>query len=71
MLTVAQLQQQLDALRIAYNSGAQRVSYEGKNVDYRDASEMRAAIASIENQLNNLTGANTPRSILIRSRKGW
>jgi hypothetical protein len=71
MLDPATLQAQLNALYKAYNSGAQRVQYEGKSVDYRDASEMRAAIAAIENQLNGMTGANTPRTILVRSRKGW
>jgi hypothetical protein len=71
MLDPAILQAQLDKLRNAYNSGATRVAYEGKSVDYRDASELRAAIAAIENQLNGMTGTNTPRTLLIRSCKGW
>lgn len=72
MLTLAALQTQLDALVSAYNSGTVRASYDGKSVEYRDASELRAAIAALENQINALTGASAPpRSILVRSRKGF
>jgi hypothetical protein len=52
------LQQQLDALREAYYSGVRTVSYEGKNVTYASASELREAIASIEAQLGITRSAN-------------
>lgn len=71
MTDAATLQGQLDALRTAYATGTDSVSYDGKSVRYRSAEEMRAAIASLENQINGLTGATPPRSILIRSSKGW
>ncbi len=71
MLDPATLQGQLTALYTAYNSGADTVTYDGKTVHYRDASEMRAAIAAIQNQLSGMMGSNTPRTILVRSRKGW
>jgi hypothetical protein len=71
--TAASLQAQLDAIRAAYRAGITRVAYDGKSTDYRDASEMRAAIASIENAINGYAGANAPRpsTYLVRSRKGW
>ena len=52
------LQSQLDALREAYYSGATRVSYESKSVDYRSLAEMRELIASLENQLGIVRPAN-------------
>ena len=71
-LTPTQLQTMLDALYTAVGAGATSVSYENKTINYRSADEMRAAIASIENQLSGQLGAVAPpRTILIRSRKGW
>jgi hypothetical protein len=58
------LQAQLDALREAYGSGATRVSYESKSVDYRSLAEMREIIASLENQL----GITRPANIIARPR---
>ncbi len=71
MTDLTTLQTQLDSLRAAYATGADSIGYDGKTIKYRDAAEMRAAIASIENQINGMTGANAPRTILVRSRKGW
>jgi hypothetical protein len=68
MTDTATLQAQLDSLRAAYASGAESVAYDGKNVRYRSAEELRAAIAALENQIN---GPSTPRTILVRSKKGW
>lgn len=70
-ISVQQLQMQLDALRTAYNTGAQSVSYEGKSTTFRSGEEMRAAIGYLEDQLNGLQGANQPRTLLVRGRKGW
>jgi hypothetical protein len=52
------LQAQLDSLREAYYSGVRTVSYEGKNVTYASASELREAIASLEAQLGITRSAN-------------
>jgi hypothetical protein len=71
MTDSATLQGQLDALQAALASGADSVSYDGKSVRYKSSEEMRAAIASIQNQINGLTGANSPGSFRVRSTKGW
>jgi hypothetical protein len=52
------LQAQLDALREAYFSGATRVNYEGKSVDYRSLAEMRELIDSLQRQLGIVQPAN-------------
>lgn len=58
----------LEELKRAYYSGATSLSYDGRSVTYRSASEMREAIAALEAQI----GTTRPREILIRSQsKGW
>jgi hypothetical protein len=42
MRTPLQIQLQLDAINNAIASGATRVSYDGKSVEYRDLAEMRS-----------------------------
>jgi hypothetical protein len=71
MTDIVTLQAQLETLKAAYRSGASSLSYEGKNVTYRDGNEMRTAIAALENEIAGLTGPAQPRSINIRSTKGW
>jgi hypothetical protein len=61
------LQTQLASLREAYQSGATSIGYEGKQISYRSAEDMRAAIASLEAQLGIIGG----RSTVVRSQKGW
>jgi len=65
------MQAELDALKKARASGASRLSYDGKSVEYRDDAAMQAAIAALENDIANATGATPVRTILIRSTKGW
>ena len=68
------LQAQLADLRAAYRSGADSVSYEGgKSTRFRSGEEMRAAIASLEAEIAAMQGTTkqTPRSVLVRSTKGW
>jgi hypothetical protein len=60
-------QQQLDDLKAAYYSGATSVGYEGKNISYRSAAEMRAAIMALEKEL----GIAPVTTAVIRSEKGW
>jgi len=65
------LQAQLATLKNAYRSGARRVSYDGKNVDYGTTQEMREAIAALENDIATMQGTKPVRTILVRSHKGW
>jgi hypothetical protein len=62
------MQAALDALRAAYRSGAQSVSYDSKTVNYRSAADMQAAILSLENQLGQIT---QPKRVVVRTCKGW
>jgi hypothetical protein len=71
MATILSLQAQLAAVRNAYSAGAKEVSFEGRRVVYASAEELREAMASLENQINGLTGANSPGSFVVRSTKGW
>jgi len=68
MADAAALTKQLEALRTAYASGAQSVSYDGKTTTFRSGDEMRAAISSLQAQLGIGGGA---RLIVVRSDKGW
>jgi hypothetical protein len=60
-------QQMLDELKAAYYSGAQNISYEGKQISYRDGAEMRAAISSLEREL----GITQPTRVVVYADKGW
>jgi hypothetical protein len=71
MTDLTTLQAQLADLRAAYATGATRISYDGKSIEYRDGNEMRAAIASLEAQIAALGGTQPVRTIVVRGHKGW
>jgi hypothetical protein len=71
MATLLALQAKLAAIQSAYQAGAKEVSHNGARVVYADAGELREAMASIQNEINGLTGANSPGSFVVRSTKGW
>lgn len=54
------LQAELDALKAAYRSGARRVSYEGKTVEYDDEAGLRRRIAAIEADMAAASGQTRP-----------
>ncbi len=58
-------------MRAAYHSGAMRVSYDGKSVEYRDTAGMLAAIAALEAEIAATSGTHPTRVGVIRSDKGW
>jgi hypothetical protein len=62
------LQGQLDALLLAYSTGASSVSYDGKTITYRSGPEMQAVIVSLQTQLGLRT---TPTVVVMRGDKGW
>jgi hypothetical protein len=51
MRSPAQVQAQLDAINTAIASGATRVSYDGKSVEYRSLAEMRAVRDALMREL--------------------
>lgn len=66
--TVA-LEAQLTALREAYYSGATRVAYGDKSVEYRSRADMLATISGLEQQLG--ISSARPGAVVVRARKGW
>ena len=71
MIDVGILQGQLDALKTARRSGAVRVAYGDKSIEYRTDAEMQAAIASLENEIAAAQGIAKPRIAYVRSTKGY
>lgn len=55
MATPEQLLLQLESIERAIASGATRVSYDGKSVEYRSLADMRAVRDDIKRQLGLLT----------------
>lgn len=51
MPTTEQLQRHLDAIETAIYSGATRVSYDGKSVEYRSLAEMERVRDGLRRQL--------------------
>ena len=61
---------QLSALESALASGALRVSYEGRSVEYRSIDDLKKAIAEVKSGINS--GSTTRvRQIRMYSDKGF
>jgi len=60
---------QRDALRQAIASGVLRLSYEGKTVEYRSMSDLRAALNEVEQSLARENGRAQNRRIKIYADK--
>jgi hypothetical protein len=71
MATLAALQADLDKLKRARRSGVLRLRLDERDVWYKSDAEMANAIAALENEIGALTGSNEPRTIAVRSEKGW
>lgn len=63
MATLAELQEQRAELAVAINSGALRVSYNGRSTEYRSLAEMRSILARLDEQIAALA---TPTKRRIR-----
>jgi hypothetical protein len=51
MATLAELQEQRAELAIAINSGALRVSYNGRSTEYRSLEQMRSILARLDERI--------------------
>jgi hypothetical protein len=73
MRTAATILAELDALRSARASGALEIRVGLDVVRYKSDSEMAAAIAGLESELEQVQGTARARTIVVRSadRKGW
>lgn len=58
------------ALREALATGEQRVSYDGKSIEYRSVSDLKAALAEVESALVRQLGIPKSRQIRMNTAKG-
>ncbi|MEM0906907.1 MAG: hypothetical protein AAGJ94_06050 [Pseudomonadota bacterium] len=65
------LHERLAELRKIRAMGARTVRQDNEEVTFRSDSELAAAIADVERQIQEATGRKLPCFINIRSRKGW
>lgn len=63
--TAEQLQAQIDGLNAMLANGIKSSGTGDKRVEFRSLDEIRAAIASLQGQLNALTGTTARRSYPI------
>jgi hypothetical protein len=70
MAAITELEARLEALKAQRDSAVARVSYDGRMVEYRGASEINAAIAELERELHALEGKASVRQIRIYTSKG-
>ena len=58
------------ALREALATGEHRVSYDGKSIEYRSVSDLKAALAEVESALARQLGISKSRQIRMHTTKG-
>ena len=58
------------ALREALATGEHRVSYDGKSIEYRSVSDLKAALAEVESALARQLGIAKSRQIRMLTAKG-
>jgi hypothetical protein len=68
---IATLQAQLAALKAARRSGVRTTTFGERSVTHASDAELAAAIASLENEIANMSGTPRPRTVVIRGGKGW
>jgi len=57
------------ALREALATGEHRVSYDGKSIEYRSVSDLKAALAEVESALARQLGIPKSRQIRMNTAK--
>lgn len=67
---MAYSQTQLTALEAALASGALRVSYDGRSVEYRSVAELERAIGRVKAGLDAQAGTASPRQLRAYGAKG-
>ena len=63
----------LDKLRSARASGARRIQFSDREVEFRSDTEIARAIAALEAELETVEGVTKVRNIVVRPAafKGW
>jgi hypothetical protein len=70
MPTATELETRLDALKAQRDSAVARVSYDGRMVEYRGASEISHAIVELEREIGLMQGKTPVRQIRMFTSKG-
>jgi hypothetical protein len=70
MATILDLRARREALSAQRSSGVARVSYDGKNVDYRSVAEIDRAIEALDREIATLEGRRIVRQVRITTSKG-
>jgi hypothetical protein len=68
MATLEKLTADLEKLKAARRSGVLRLRLDDREVFYRDDAELARQIAALETEIGT---SSTPRTIAMRSTKGW
>jgi hypothetical protein len=71
MTDIAVLQVQLETLRAARRSGVRTLTFGERSQTRASDKELVAAIADLEAEIAATAGTPRPRSVVIRSGKGW
>jgi hypothetical protein len=71
MSDLATLQTQLAALKRTRASGVATLRKDDRGIEYRSDAELATQIAALESEIAGLTGQSKPRTIAVRSNKGW
>lgn len=69
MATAAEISARIEKLKKALASGARTIGYGDRTVTYRDVDELKAALASLEQDLAAANGTNVVRTFLFKSDK--
>jgi len=68
---MAYTEQQIQALKDALATGARRVRFGDREIEYRSIDEQKAAIATAEAELARETGKPLARQIRVWTQKGF
>ncbi len=70
MATIAELKSRREALATSRSSGVERVSYDGKTVDYRSLAEIDRAIEVLDRDIGTAEGRKIIRQVRVITTKG-
>lgn len=70
MATVAELEQRLEALREAMDSGVREVDYGNWSMTYRSFDQMRRAEKRLLERIDQANGVTRKRVLRLNTRKG-
>lgn len=70
MASIAELKSRREALSASRASGVERVSYDGRTVDYRSMAELDRAIEALDREIAAAEGRPIIRQVRVTATKG-